>query len=87
MNEEEHLKILLREVILVHMKHPDFSILKYLVEESYICEILIVKMTYYFDLIPRDIELKKYHQTTFPSDEQKEILMTLDLHDQIKLYG
>jgi hypothetical protein len=70
MDETEELKIQLREVILVHMKHPSFQILKYLVEESYICEILIIKLTAYQDMLPKDLELKKNHKSSFPSEEQ-----------------
>jgi Retinoic acid induced 16-like protein len=69
------------------MKHPSFSILKYLVEESYICEILINKMTNYFELLPRELELKKLHSSAFPTEEQRELMMSLDLLEQLKLYG
>jgi len=69
MDEDSEIKELLREAILVHMKHPSFSILKYLVEDSYICEILVNKLAIYFDMLPRELEMKKFHSSTFPSEE------------------
>ena len=77
-DEDDGIKELLRDAILVHMKHPSFPILKYLVEESYACEIFIEKLSGYFCMLPYDIDLKKYHSSAFPTEEQKEIMMSVD---------
>ena len=69
------------------MKHPSFPILKYLVEESYVCEILVNKMTNYFEMLPRELELKKFHTSSFPTEDQKELMVSLDLLEQLRLYG
>lgn len=43
-NEEEKIKITVRELILMHLKLNNTQILKFIVEESEICEILIIKL-------------------------------------------
>lgn len=41
----------------MHLKLKNPQILKFLVEESEICEILIVKLGYYYSSLPKDIDL------------------------------
>lgn len=47
-NELEDLKLSLREAILMHLKLNNKDVLRYIMEDSEICVILIAKLSYYF---------------------------------------
>lgn len=51
-HENEDLKLSLRESILMHLKLNNQEVLRYIVEESEICVILIAKLGYYFQALP-----------------------------------
>jgi hypothetical protein len=56
-SEPEDMKIRLRESILMHLKLNNHEVLRYIVEESEICVILIAKLSYYFAALPPEVEL------------------------------
>lgn len=55
--ESEEMKIILREAILMHLKLNNKEVLRYVIEESDICVILVAKLGYYFTLLPFEVEL------------------------------
>ena len=52
LNETEDMKLKLRETILMNLKLNNTEVLRYIVEESDICLILITKLAYYFSALP-----------------------------------
>jgi len=55
--ETEEIKLLLRDSILMHLKLNNHEVLRYVVEESDICVILVAKLCYYFSTLPFEVEL------------------------------
>ena len=51
------MKILLKNCLLMHLKLNDKQILKYMVEESEICELLISKLADIYQKLPKEIDL------------------------------
>jgi len=56
-SESEDLKLALREAILMHLKLNSKDVLRYIMEESEICVILVAKLCYYFQTLPIEVDL------------------------------
>eukprot|EP00347_Sterkiella_histriomuscorum_P013006 403366373 len=84
-NEQESLKLSLREAILMHLKLSNKDVLRYIMEESEICVILIAKLNQFFQSLPYEVELISNNQVTsqYPEDEDSKYLAQLNLHEQI----
>jgi hypothetical protein len=65
----------------MHLKLNNSQILKYIVEESEICVILIVKLGYYYTALPKEIDLINNYEVTelYPDDEDSKYLCLLNL--------
>ncbi len=70
------MKLRLRESILMHLKLNNEEVLRYIVEESDICVILIAKLSYYFSVLPPEVELISNNEVTeqYPEDEDSKFL-------------
>lgn len=64
LSESEEMKIRLRESILMHMKLNNTEVLRYIVEESDICVILVAKLAYYFSALPPEVDLISNNEVT-----------------------
>jgi len=84
MDEPDKLKISLRENLLTILKQPSPEILRYIVEESEICEILIAKLTEYYTLLPTEVELIRGTLGDYPEDEDARHSREISLMGQIQ---
>ncbi len=82
-SENETLKLNLRECILLQLKLNNQEVLRYIVEESEICVILVAKLSYYFQALPPEVELFSNNEVTeqYPEDEDSKYLAQLNLFE------
>ena len=76
-------KLELREVILLQLRLQNSEVLDYIYFESDICSHLIMKLGYYFEMLPKEVELFDNLQNTslYPEDEDSKYLAQLDLYE------
>mmetsp|Transcript_41773 Transcript_41773/g.40119 ORF Transcript_41773/g.40119 Transcript_41773/m.40119 type:complete len:132 (+) Transcript_41773:767-1162(+) len=79
------MKLALRQAILLHLKLNDRQILKYLVEESEICVILVIKLGNFYQSTPQETDLISNGDVSelYPEDEDSKNLNWLNLLEQI----
>ncbi|CDW80011.1 UNKNOWN [Stylonychia lemnae] len=84
-SESEDLKLILRDSILMHLKLNNQEVLRYIVEESEICVILVAKLGYYFQALPQEVDLISNNKVVsqYPEDEESKFLAQLNLNEQI----
>jgi hypothetical protein len=83
--ESEELKILLRDSILTHLKLNNKEVLRYVIEESNICVVLVAKLGYYFSTLPFEVELISNNEVLqqYPEEDDLKFLAQLSLNEQI----
>lgn len=69
----------------MNLKMDNKNVLKYIMEESEICEILTIRLSQYYSSLPREIDLISNNEVTsqYPDEDEGKFLSWLNLLEQI----